>query len=304
MTKPPGKPLVAVIDPLPGVTFEPMADAVNLVVVPRPEVLAGSDARAVVTTATHGFPRAVAETMPALELLASLGAGAERVEPMPARVRVAVLGDYLTEDVADLAMALLVMASRRLVAADGFVRGGAWARGKFALGRGLHGRTLGLLGFGRIGRAIARRAEAAGMKVLAHTPTPRIGFAWAESPLVLATASDALVACCPGGEATRGLVGAALLRALGPEGVLVNVSRGSVVDEDALVAALRDGTIAAAALDVFAAEPAPDPRLLALPNLVLSPHIGGATHEARARAGAAASALVLEHFGLARLPHA
>lgn len=293
------QPLVAVVAPLAGVRFDAMAQAVRLVQVPSPAALAGSAARAVVTNAAVGFTASLAASMPALELVVSQGAGADRIEDLPARVRVAVVGDYLTEDVADLAMALLVMASRRLVAADAFVRSGAWAKGRFGLGRGLFGRTLGLLGYGRIGRAIAGRAQAAGMKVIVHTPTPRADVAWAESPLVLATASDALVLCCPGGAATRGIVDAAVLRALGADGVLVNVARGSVVQEEALVAALQEGTIAAAGLDVFQGEPAPDARLLALSNLVLTPHIGGTTHEARARAGAAVSGVVLEHFGLA-----
>lgn len=281
-----------------------MAHAVNLLAVDQPASLRGSLARAVVTTAGDGFTASLAAAMPALEFLAVLGAGLERVEAMPARVRVAALADHLTEDVADLAVALLLMANRRLVAADAFVRSGHWADRRFPLGRGLAGRTLGLLGHGRIGRAISRRAQAFGMRVLAHTPAPRTDVAWCASPRVLAEASDALVLCCPGGEATRGLIGAAELGALGPDGVLVNVARGSVVDETALIAALQDGRIRAAGLDVFANEPAPDPRLLALPNVVLTPHIGGATWEARSRAGAAASAAVLDHFGLAAAPHA
>ena len=288
---------------LPGVSFDAMAHAVNLFAVPTPEALRGSAAQAVVTDAGTGFTASLAASMPALELVASLGAGTDRIEPMPHRVRLCAIGDYLTEDVADLAMALLVMANRALVAADGFVRQGRWAGGKFPLGRGLWGRRLGLLGHGRIGRAIARRAVAAGMQVLVHTPTPRPDVVWCESPRVLAASSDALVLCCPGGAATRGLIGAAELAALGADGVLVNVARGSVVDEAALVAALADGTIRAAGLDVFENEPKPDPRLLALPNVVLSPHIGGNTWDARARAGEAASAAVLQHFGLSATPN-
>jgi hydroxypyruvate reductase len=298
------RPLVAVLTTLPGVSFDAMAHAVNLLAVDRPESLRGSLARAVVTTAGDGLTASLAAAMPALEFLAVLGAGLERVEAMPARVRVVAVGDYLTEDVADLAIALLLMANRRLVEADAFVRSGRWAEQRFALGRGLAGRRLGVLGHGRVGRAIGRRAQAFGMHVLAHTPTPRADVTWCASPRVLAEASDALVLCCPGGDATRGMIGAAELRALGPEGVLVNVARGSVVDEPTLIAALQDGTIAAAGLDVFESEPSPDPRLLALSNVVLTPHIGGATWDARSRAGAAASAAVLDHFGLAATPHA
>jgi lactate dehydrogenase-like 2-hydroxyacid dehydrogenase len=281
-----------------------MAHAVNLLAVAHPEALRASPVRAVVTTASAGFTASLAASMPALELVASLGAGLDRIEALPPRVRVVAVGGYLTEDVADLAMALMLMANRMLVAADRFVRGGAWAQGAFPPGRGLAGRTLGLLGYGQIGRAIARRGAAAHMKVVAHTPTPRGDVAWCETPRALAGASDVLVLCCPGGEATRGLVGAAELHALGGDGVLVNVSRGSVVDEAALIAALKNGVIAAAGLDVFGGEPSPDPRLLALSNVVLTPHIGGATWDARARAGASASAVVLEHFGLAAAPHA
>jgi lactate dehydrogenase-like 2-hydroxyacid dehydrogenase len=293
------RPTVAVMETLPGVRFDAMADAVNLVRLRRLADAPASQAQAVVTTAGDGFTAALAEAMPHLSLVASLGAGLDRVEPLPARVRVVAVGEYLTDDVADLAMALLVMANRRLVAADAFVRTGAWRAGPFALGRGLTGRTLGIVGYGRVGGAIARRAQAAGMRVLVHTRTPRADIAWAETPETLARAADALVLCCPGGEATRGIVGARELAALGPEGVLINVARGSVIDEAALAEGLERGLIAGAALDVFQDEPAPNPRLLAAPNLTLTPHIGGATWDARGRAGLAAAAAVLRHFGLA-----
>jgi lactate dehydrogenase-like 2-hydroxyacid dehydrogenase len=179
-------------------------------------------------------------------------------------------------------MMLLLAGWKALPALDAHVRSGAWAGAEFPLGRTLQGRTLGILGLGTIGMAVARRAEAFGLRIAYTTRTPReVAYEHEPSLLRLAERSDILVVIVPGGPETRAMVFAPVLQALGPEGLLVNVARGSVVDEPALIEALSTGRLGAAALDVMANEPRPDPRLTALPNTVLTPHIGSATRETR-----------------------
>jgi lactate dehydrogenase-like 2-hydroxyacid dehydrogenase len=259
--------------------------------------------RVLLTNAGVGCDAATMNLLPRLGAVVSLGAGMEKLDAAAAAARgIAVqgLGDYLTEDVADLAMAQLVVLSRRLREAEAWVRERRWGTAPWPVGRGLAGRRMGLLGYGRIGQAIARRAVAAGMEIAAHTPRRREDVAWFPDARSLAASVDVLVLACPGGRETRHAIGAAELTALGPEGVLVNIARGSVVDEAALIAALTAGTIAGAALDVFEGEPKPDAALLACPNLVVSPHLGGATREARARATRMATEAILRHLGRLR----
>jgi hydroxypyruvate reductase len=164
------------------------------------------------------------------------------------------------------------------------VRAGRWTRERMVPSRRVAGKTMGIIGLGRIGRRVAEHATALGMDVAYSAPrrNETVPYAYVVDPAALAEQADVLVLCCPGGDSTHHLVDRALLERLGPEGYLVNVSRGSVVDEQALLEALEAGRIAGAALDVFASEPDLDPRFLALDNVVLEPHSASITHESRA----------------------
>jgi lactate dehydrogenase-like 2-hydroxyacid dehydrogenase len=247
------------------------------------------------------FPGDLIRALPNLELIAVVGVGYDGVDVAAARERsVAVTNtpDVLTEDVADIALALMLNVSRELCRAHNYVIAGEWERGEYPLTRNLGGKTCGIVGLGRIGKAIARRALASRMRVAYHGRSRQsdVDFPYYPSVTVLAAASDFLVLSAPGGEATRNLVGAAVLNALGADGVFINVARGSLVDEPALISALRDRRIRAAGLDVFPAEPRVAAELRALTNVVLLPHVGSATEETRRAMGALAMDNLDAHF--------
>jgi lactate dehydrogenase-like 2-hydroxyacid dehydrogenase len=226
------------------------------------------------------------ETMPALEIVACSSAGFESFDVAALAERGIALTNTsaaLSGDVADTAIMLMLAARRGLVPAEAYVRTGDWGRkGMFPLQRTLHGKRLGIVGMGTIGQAIARRAEAMELQVSYWNRRAK-DLPWSFQPdlLELARESDNLVVIVAGGDGTRHLIDAEVMAALGPEGLLVNVSRGSVVDEEALIAALSDGRLGSAALDVYASEPNPDPRLTALPNVTLYPHHASGTVETR-----------------------
>lgn len=245
-----------------------------------PEVAARVEA--LVSAAPAGRP--VIDTLPRLRLIANPGAGYEKIDTEAAAARDIALTNtpgVTNGCVADMAFALLLAVGRHVLAGDRHVRAGRWPEAAYPLVHRVHGRRMGILGLGEIGMAIACRAEAFYMPVSYHNRHPRPGAPYRYHPtlLGLAAASDILVVACPGGEATRHLVDAGVLQALGRGGTVVNISRGTVIDETALVAALTDGTIAGAGLDVFEHEPYVPQTLLDLPNVVLMPHRGGGTFE-------------------------
>lgn len=224
--------------------------------------------------------------LPALEIISIFGVGYDGVDVATAKARgitVTHTPEVLNDDVADLAIGLMLGISRQLVQADRHVRCGHWKSGPMELGRKMSGARLGLVGLGRIGQRIARRAEAFDMQVAytARSARAEVAYRYFADPAALAAHSDYLVVITPGGESTRKLIGAGVLRALGPKGILVNVARGSVVDEAALVDALERHEIAGAALDVFENEPNVAQKLRAMPHVLLTPHIGTATHDTR-----------------------
>lgn len=245
----------------------------------------GPQIEAVVTDGHRGLTAAQIDRLPNLRLVASGSAGLEGIDRDALRARSIPLTNpavALAEEVADVAMMLLLAGWKSLPALDAHVRSGAWADGQFPLGRTLRGRRLGILGLGTIGSAVAKRAEPFGLRIAYTTRTPRpVPYDHEPSPLLLAERSDILMVIVPGGPETRGLVSREVIEALGPEGLLVNVARGSVVEEPALIEALEQGRLGGAALDVMANEPRPDPRLTRLSNVVLTPHIGSATQETR-----------------------
>ncbi len=225
-----------------------------------------------------------------LRALACFGVGVDGVDFARARaagIAVANTPGVLDDAVADLAIALILATTRGIVSADRFVRAGEWRKGPFPFGSGLAGRALGVLGFGRIGSAVARRAEPFGLRLAYHNRRRKENapFPWFGSARELAAHSDILLNLLPGGPETSGLVDLEVLEALGPAGIFINVGRGSSVDEPALAQALRRGLIAGAGLDVYAAEPEVPAELLAMDNVVLLPHIGSATRETRAAMG-------------------
>ncbi|HEV7247288.1 MAG TPA: 2-hydroxyacid dehydrogenase [Shinella sp.] len=244
--------------------------------------------RAIATTGKVEIGRQMISRLPRLEIISCLGAGCEGVDLEAAAERdieVTTTSRVLAADVADIAMGLILTMARDLAGADRFVRAGHWTAGRYPLGTTLGGAWLGIVGLGNIGSALARRAEAFDMKIAYHTRSPRRELSWHHMADLTAMARQCrfLALCCPGGPATHRLVSADILRALGPDGYLINVARGSVVDEAALVEALETGGIAAAGLDVFQDEPRPHPGLIASPRAVLLPHIGSATLETRQR---------------------
>jgi hydroxypyruvate reductase len=224
--------------------------------------------------------------LPALEIVSIMGVGYDGVDVAAAKARgvlVTHTPDVLNDDVADLAIALALDIARRIPQAERHVRAGLWPQGPAPLATKFSGARLGLVGIGRIGQAIAQRALAFGMSIgyTARGARPELPYAFHASAKALAAASDFLVVITPGGAGTRKLIDAAVLEALGPQGYLINVARGSVVDEVALIDALQRRSIAGAALDVFENEPHVPEALRALDNVVLVPHIGSATTATR-----------------------
>jgi hydroxypyruvate reductase len=239
--------------------------------------------------------------LPALELISVMGVGYDGVDVAAAKARGVVVThtpDVLNDDVADLAIGLMLASSRQLPAADRFVRAGLWPQGAMPLARKVSGARLGLVGMGRIAKAIAQRALAFGMTIAytARSAKPDLPYAFHADAAALAAQVDYLVVITPGGAGTRKLIDARVLAALGPRGILVNVARGSVVDETALIEALENGTIAGAALDVFENEPQVPQRLLALHKVVLTPHIGSATMSTRQAMADLAFGNLAAHF--------
>ena len=249
----------------------------------------GASFEALVTSAGVGFSAATLDALPNLHVVSSFGVGLDKLDLAAAAARGIPVGytpDVLNDCVADLAIALMLDIARRTPEADRFVRRGAWTTpgaGSFPLGRKVSGAKLGIVGLGRIGRTIAKRAAGFEMDIRYHARRPVEGVAWPHEPSLveLARWSDFLVVITAGGAGTRHLVGDAVLDALGPRGFLVNVSRGSVIDEAALVRALQERRIAGAGLDVFEDEPRVPPELFALDNVVLLPHIASGTEETR-----------------------
>lgn len=224
--------------------------------------------------------------MPALEMISIFGVGYDRYDIPAARERrisVTNTPDVLTDDVADMGMTLMLALARGVPQADKYVRAGKWPNGPLPLARKVTGARLGIVGLGRIGGAIARRAEGFGMSI-AYTSRHKksdSNYAYYPTPAALAAEVDFLIVITPGGAGTKGLINAAVLAALGPKGYLINVARGSVVDQAALIAALQNGVIAGAALDVFEDEPNVPEALCAMTNVVLTPHIASATWQTR-----------------------
>ncbi|MDH1473698.1 2-hydroxyacid dehydrogenase [Comamonas thiooxydans] len=240
---------------------------------------------------------------PALELIVVIGVGMDGIDLDAAEqmgIKVRNTPAISAEDIADHALALLLAATREIVQAHEFVRHGRWLRGRYPPTLRFSGQRMGIVGLGRIGRAVARRSQAFDMSIAytGRAPKNDVPYRWCDSVLELAADVDFLVVCASGGPATRGLIDAEVLQALGPQGVLVNVGRGSIVDEQALRQALQERTIAAAALDVFVHEPQVPEALMNLPNTVLTPHMASSTRQGLQAMLAQAEAYLLQHFGL------
>ncbi len=239
--------------------------------------------RAVVTNAMTGLSAELIDALPKVELCAIMGVGLETTNLARARERgiVVTTTPVLYDDVADLAVILGMCASRRITAADRFVRSGQWLKGRIAPAQKFSGKRAGILGLGRIGTALAARLQAFGMTIAYYDPLPKSGVPYQayDSPLELAQNSDILFLAAAGGPGVRHIVNAEILEALGPRGIFVNVARGWLVDEEALVKALTTGRLGAAGLDVFEHEPKVPDELLGLDNVVLTPHIASNTEE-------------------------
>ncbi|MDC7788818.1 2-hydroxyacid dehydrogenase [Rhodoplanes sp. TEM] len=229
------------------------------------------------------------QRFPKLEIVASFGVGYDHIDATWAGqhgIVVTNTPEVLDEEVADTALGLLLCTVRELPQAERWLRAGKWVEAPYPLSKAtLRNRTVGLVGMGRIGRAIARRLDAFGVPVVYHTrrPNPEVPYRHYPALLDMARDVDTLLLILPGGGATRNLVDAEVLKALGPDGILINMARGSVVDEPALIQALRDRTIFAAGLDVFVDEPRVPPELIAMENVVLFPHLGSGSVHTRAR---------------------
>ena len=245
--------------------------------------VAGKIRGAAVTYSTVRCDGPTMARFPKLEIVASFGVGYDHVDAAYARdhnIVVTNTPDVLTEEVADIALGLLISTLREFVQADRYVRSGQWLKAQMPLSAGsLRDRTVGIVGMGRIGQAIGRRLEASRVPVVYHSRKPAAGVSYKHYPdlIEMAKAVDTLIVIVPGGPSTAKMINADVMKALGPRGVIVNVARGSVVDEPAMIEALKSGTIMAAGLDVFASEPTVPAELCAMPNVVLLPHIGSAS---------------------------
>ncbi len=257
------------------------------------DALDDTNAGAVQAIATRGKVKvddALMARLPNLKIVGNFGVGYDTVDAAAAAKRGVIVTntpDVLNEEVADLTLGLLLATVRQIPQGDRFVRAGQWTKRAYPLGPTLRDRTVGILGMGRIGKAIARRLEAFSVPVVYHSRRPQADVAYRHYPdlVEMARAVDVLVAILPGGPATRHIVNTEVLEALGANGIFINVARGTVVDEAALLAALQSRTILAAGLDVFEHEPSVPEAFFALDNAVLLPHVGSATHYTRAAMG-------------------
>ena len=230
------------------------------------------------------------DALPKLEIVSNFGVGVDQIDLDAAKKRGIIVTntpDVLNECVADTAIALILCTLRKLPQSEAYVRAGHWAaKGPYPLTTSLGGKTLGILGLGRIGEAIAKRAIAMGMKIRYHNRRKKDSpFPYDPDPVALAKNSDVLMVVTPGGAETQGLVGAKVLDALGPKKYVINIARGSVIDEPVLLRYLQENRVAGAGLDVFVDEPRVPPEFFKLDNVVLFPHVGSATLETRKAMG-------------------
>ncbi|WP_186116365.1 2-hydroxyacid dehydrogenase [Burkholderia gladioli] len=243
--------------------------------------------RVLATNGESGADAALIDALPRLEIIVSYGVGVDAIDLAHAAakgIRVTNTPDVLTEDVADMGLALMLSVAREISRNDARVRAGEWGREHFALTSRMYGKRLGIIGLGRVGRAVARRAAAFEMRIGYHDRFrfEDVPYAYHASAAALAADSDYLMVCAAADQIPRGAIGREVFDALGPNGFLINIARGSIIDEPVLIDYLADGRLRGAALDVFWNEPAIDRRLLALPNVVLQPHRASATIETRA----------------------
>jgi lactate dehydrogenase-like 2-hydroxyacid dehydrogenase len=285
-------PEVLLAAPVPDFLRQPLEAAYQVCELANPS----ANVRAIVPLGGTQLSIEQLEAFPGLEIISVMGVGYDGVPVAWCKergIRVTNTPDVLTDDVADIAVALVLMTSRRLVESNRFLHDSKWLGGAFPLAHALRGKVAGILGLGRIGKAIAQRLEAHGMKIAYHGRRPQnVPWSYFADLKALAAESDFLVVACPGGPETVKLVDADVLTALGSEGTLINIARGSVVDEKALIAALEAGTIRTAGLDVFEDEPRVPAALMACERAVLLPHVGSATHETRR----AMAGLVIENL--------
>jgi len=252
---------------------------------------------AIATAAPTGVPEALFDQLPRLKVISCRGVGLDKINLDKARERgIKVAGTFGTLNgcVADMAFALMLDVARQITSADRYVRAGKWAEARYPLTARVHGRRLGIVGLGQIGQQVARRAAGFDMEIAYanRRPVDGVGYRYEPSLVALAQWCDFLVLTVAGGAETHHLINAEVLAALGGQGFLINVARGTVVDEEALVAALTEKKIAGAGLDVFADEPKVPQALLGLDNVVLAPHMASGTRETRE----AMEALLLENL--------
>jgi len=257
----------------------------------------------VILSTYNGMPvtRKIIEALPNLELIAQYGAGLNNVDIASAKSRdISVIStpDAPTRDTADTAMALILTTLRRVVEADMFVRIGKWSSGAFPASTSLAGKTVGICGFGRIGQAIAKRCSAFDMTVVYNSPRQKsdLPYTYFADLKEMAAHVDILVMACIGGDTTKHIANLSVFKSLGPKGYFINIARGSVVNTEDLLVALSNRDIAGAGLDVYETEPSVPPALISMDNVVLLPHIGGGTVEARSEMGQLVIANIRAHF--------
>ncbi len=267
----------------------------------------GAGVRAIATRGELGASADLMRKLPMLEIVSCYGVGTDAIDLGHAKahgIRVTNTPDVLNEDVADLGIGLLLATARQIPQGDTYVRAGDWGKVAMPLVTRVSGKKLGIAGMGRIGQAIARRAVGFDLEIsyFARSRKPDLPYGYFDDLVALARWSDFLLVILPGGEATKNIVDAQVLGALGPDGILVNISRGTTVDEPALIDALENGRIRGAGLDVFWNEPKIDGRFAALANVVLQPHHGSGTVETRKAMGKLMRDNLAAHFAGAALP--
>lgn len=265
--------------------------------------------RGIATRGERGADRALIDALPALEIISVYGVGYDAVDLDAARergIRVTNTPDVLTKDVADLGIAMMLAQARGIVGAETWVKSGDWAnRGLYDLKSRVHEKRAGVLGMGRIGYEVAKRLAAFDMDIFYGDLAPRdfaSDWKFVADPVALAEACDFLFVTLAASEATRHIVGRKVVEALGPDGMLINISRASNVDEEALLDALETGRLGSAALDVFEGEPAINPRFFDLDNVLLQPHHASGTVETRKAMGALVYDNLVAHFEGRSLP--